>query len=145
MSNYKVIKKTTEGTEKHGVFVTNTVFLRVTPRTPWLFFFGIIRFFSLDSLLVILRDETIKKTTDQGARETEKEERKLIRKKAIGKYYRKGWVAGIVWVAGFMTRKGRSDIAKAIMNEAYLDREQCREAGLSDFDLQGIKSIFGNR
>jgi hypothetical protein len=36
MSNYKVIKKTTEGTEKHGVFVTNTGFLRVTPRTPWL-------------------------------------------------------------------------------------------------------------
>jgi hypothetical protein len=29
MSNYKVIKKTTEGTEYHGVFVTNTVFLRV--------------------------------------------------------------------------------------------------------------------
>jgi hypothetical protein len=38
--------------EYHGVFVTNTIFLRVTPCTPWLFFFGIIRFFSLDSLLV---------------------------------------------------------------------------------------------
>jgi hypothetical protein len=89
---------------------------------------------------MILRDETIQKITGQWARETEKEDRKLIRKQAIGKYYRKGWVAGIVWAAGFMTRKGRSDIARAIMNEALLDREQCREAGLSDFDLQGIKS-----
>jgi hypothetical protein len=51
MSNYKVIKKTTECTEYHGVFVTNTGFLRETPCTPWLFFFGIIRFFSLDNLL----------------------------------------------------------------------------------------------
>jgi hypothetical protein len=91
---------------------------------------------------MILHNETVQKITGQWAHEAEKEERKLIRKKAIGKYYRKGWVAGIVWVAEFMTRKGRSDIAKAIMKEAYLDREQCREAGLSDFDLQGIKNIF---
>ncbi|MDR2072818.1 MAG: hypothetical protein LBP60_05245 [Spirochaetaceae bacterium] len=46
---------------------------------------------------MILHDETVQKITEQWARETEKEERKLIRKKAIGKYYRKGWVAGIVW------------------------------------------------
>jgi hypothetical protein len=94
---------------------------------------------------MILHSETVQKITGQLARETEKEERKLIRKKAIGNYYRKGWVAGIVWVAGFMTRKGRNDIAKVILKEAYLEREQCREAGLSDFDLQGIKSIFENR
>jgi hypothetical protein len=93
---------------------------------------------------MILRDETVQKITDQWARETEKEERKLIRKKAIGKYYRKGWVAGIVWVAGFMVRKGRKDIAQAVMKEAYLDRGQCREAGLSDFDLQIIRNIFEN-
>jgi hypothetical protein len=54
-------------------------------------------------------------------------------------------VAGIVWVAGFMVRKGRKDIAQTIMKEAYLDREQCREAGLSDFDLRGIMNIFENR
>jgi hypothetical protein len=36
--------------EYHGVFVTNTGFLRVT---PWLFFFGIIQFFNPDSLLVL--------------------------------------------------------------------------------------------
>jgi hypothetical protein len=77
--------------------------------------------------------------------ETEKEERKLIRKRAIGKYYRRGWATGIVWVAGFMVRRGRSDIAKAVMKEAYLDHEQCREAGLSDFDLRGILNIFENR
>jgi hypothetical protein len=94
---------------------------------------------------MILRDEDVQRITDQWARETEKEERKLVRKQAIGKYYRKGWVAGIVWAAGFMVRKGRNDIALAIMKEAYLDREQCRKAGLSDFDLQGIKSIFGDR
>jgi hypothetical protein len=35
---------------------------------------------------MILRDETIQKITEQWARETEKEERKLIRKQAIGKY-----------------------------------------------------------
>jgi hypothetical protein len=51
-------------------------------------------------------------------------------------------VAGIVWVAGFMIRKGRKDIAQAIMKETYLDKEQCREAGLSDFDLRGITTIF---
>jgi hypothetical protein len=59
---------------------------------------------------MILHDETVQKIADQWAKETEKEERKLIRKQAIGKYYRKGWVAGIVWVAGFMVRKGRKDI-----------------------------------
>jgi hypothetical protein len=91
---------------------------------------------------MILRDEDVKRITNQWARETEKEERKLIRKQAIGKYYRKGWVTGIVWVAGFMARKGRKDIAQAIMKETYLDREQCREAGLSDFELRGIKTIF---
>jgi hypothetical protein len=91
---------------------------------------------------MILRDEDVQKITDQWAKETEREERKLVRERAIGKYYRKGWAAGIVWVAGFMVRRGRSDIAKAVMKEAYLDREQCREAGLSDFDLRGIMSIF---
>jgi hypothetical protein len=93
---------------------------------------------------MILRDEDVQKITDQWAGKTEKEERKLVRKRAIGKYYRKGWVAGIVWVAGFMVRKGRKDIAQAVMKETYLDREQCREAGLSDFDLRGIMSIFEN-
>jgi hypothetical protein len=92
--------------------------------------------------MMILHDETVQRITEQWVHEAEKEERKLIRKKAIGKYYRKGWVAGIVWVAGFMVRKGRSDIAKTIMNEAYLDRKQCREAGLSDFDLQRIINIL---
>ncbi|MDR2072819.1 MAG: hypothetical protein LBP60_05250 [Spirochaetaceae bacterium] len=48
-------------------------------------------------------------------------------------------------VAGFMVRKGRKDIAQAIMKEAYLDREQCREAGLSDFDLRIITNIFESR
>jgi hypothetical protein len=41
-----------------------------------------------------------------------------------------------------MVRKGRKDIAQAVMQEACLDREQCREAGLSDFDLQVIRNIF---
>jgi hypothetical protein len=87
---------------------------------------------------MLLRDEDVQRITDQWAWETEKEKRKLLREKVIGKYYRKGWVAGIVWVAGFMIRKGRNDIARAIMKEAYLDREQCREAGLSEFDLRGL-------
>jgi hypothetical protein len=91
---------------------------------------------------MILPDETVQTITEQWAYEAGKEERKLIRKEAIGKCYRKGWVAGIVWVAGFMVRKGQNGIAKAIMSEACLDREQCQEAGLSDFDLQGIKNIF---
>jgi hypothetical protein len=91
-----------------------------------------------------LSDEDIQRITGQWARETEKEERKLIRKTAIGKYYRKGWIAGIVWVAGFLVRKGRKDIARAVMKEACLDLGQCREAGLSDFDLRGIMNIFEN-
>jgi hypothetical protein len=94
---------------------------------------------------MILHDETVKKITGQWARETAKEERKLIRKQAIGKYYRKGWVAGVVWTAGFMVRKDRKDIAQAIMKEVYLDLEQCREAGLTDFDLRVITNIFENR
>jgi hypothetical protein len=93
---------------------------------------------------MILRDEAVQKITEQWTREAEKEERKLIRKQVIGKYYRKGWVAGVVWVAGFMACKGRKDIAQAIMKETYLDREQCREAGLSDFDLRIITNIFEN-
>jgi hypothetical protein len=92
--------------------------------------------------IMILHDGDVQRITDQWAREAEKEERKLIRKKAIGKYYRKGWIAGVVWVAGFMVRRGRKDIAQAIMKEAYLDREQCRDVGLTDFDLRGIMSIF---
>jgi hypothetical protein len=94
---------------------------------------------------MILRDEDIQRITGQWAKDAEMEERKLIRKKVIGKYYRKGQVAGIVWAVGFMVRKGRNDIAQAIMKEVYLDREECREAGLSNFDLQGIKAVFENR
>jgi hypothetical protein len=41
-----------------------------------------------------------------------------------------------------MARKGRKDIARAIMKETYLDRKQCREAGLSDFELRGITDIL---
>jgi hypothetical protein len=82
---------------------------------------------------MILCDEDVQRISDQWAREAEKEERKLVRKKAIGKYYRKGWVSGIVWVAGFMVRKGRNDIALAIMKETRLDREQCRKAGRISF------------
>jgi hypothetical protein len=90
---------------------------------------------------MVLKDEEIQKIQDQWAREAVQEERKIIRKAAIGKYYRRGWVAGIVWVAGFMVRRERSDIAKAIMQEAYLDLTDCKEAGLSDFDLQTIRNI----
>jgi hypothetical protein len=91
---------------------------------------------------MVLKDEEIQKIKDQWARETAQEERKIIRKAAIGRYYRRGWVAGIVWVAGFMVRRERSDIAKAIMQEAYLDLADCKKAGLSDFDLQMIRNIF---
>jgi hypothetical protein len=101
--------------------------------------------FIFGKALMILRDDDVQRITGQWARETEKEEWKLVRRQAIGKYYRKGWVAGIVWAAGFMLRKDRNDIALTIMKEAYLDREQCWKAGLSDFDLQGIKSVFQNR
>jgi hypothetical protein len=90
----------------------------------------------------MLKDEDIRKIKDQWARETAQEERKIIRKAAIGKYYRRGWVGGVAWAAGFMVRRGRSDIAKAIMKEAYLDLEGCKEAGLSDFELRGIQNIF---
>jgi hypothetical protein len=37
--------------EYHGVFGWKSCLLRVTPCPPWLFFFGIIRFFCLDNLL----------------------------------------------------------------------------------------------
>jgi hypothetical protein len=44
-----------------------------------------------------------------------------------------------------MVHKGRKDIAQVIMKESYLDREQCREAWLSDFDLQWVMNIFESR
>jgi hypothetical protein len=44
-----------------------------------------------------------------------------------------------------MIRKGRKDIAQAIMKETYLDKEQCREAGLSDFDLRRIMAVFESK
>jgi hypothetical protein len=91
---------------------------------------------------MVLKDEEIQKIKDQWAREAAREELKIVRKAAIGRYYRRGWVAGVVWVAGFMVRRERSDIAKAIMQEAYLDLADCKEAGLSDFDLQTIRNIF---
>jgi hypothetical protein len=88
------------------------------------------------------KDGEIRKIKDQWAREAEKEERKIVRKAAIGKYCRKGWAAGIVMVAGFTVRRGRSDIVKAVMQEACLELAGCKEAGLSDFDLQAIRNIF---
>jgi hypothetical protein len=91
---------------------------------------------------MVLCDEDVQRITGQWARETEKEERTSLRKTIIGKYYRKGWVTGVVWTAGFMVRNGRKDIAQAVMKEVYLDRKQCREAGVTDFDLRGISSIF---
>jgi tetratricopeptide (TPR) repeat protein len=51
MSDYKMIKKTTELHGEDGICNQK---LRETPRTPWLFFFGIIRCFSLISLLALL-------------------------------------------------------------------------------------------
>jgi hypothetical protein len=85
---------------------------------------------------MVLKDEEIQKIKDQWAREAAQEERKIVRKVAIGRYYRRGWVAG------FMVRRERSDIAKAVMQEAYLGLADCKEAGLSDFDLQTIRNIF---
>jgi hypothetical protein len=67
---------------------------------------------------MILRDETVRKISEEGAGEAGKEERKLIRKQVIGKYYRQGWVAGIVWAAGFMVRKGRRDIVFCLIHFA---------------------------
>jgi hypothetical protein len=90
----------------------------------------------MEERTMLLKDEAIQKIQDQWARETAREERKIIRKAAIGRYYRMGWAAG------FMVRRERSDIAKAIMQEAYLNLADCKEAGLSDFDLQTIRNIF---
>jgi hypothetical protein len=89
-----------------------------------------------------LRDEEIQKIKDQWAREADQEERKLVRKDAIGRYYRRGWVAGIVWVAGFMVRRERSDIAKAITQKVNLDHSAYKEADVSDFDLCIIRNII---
>jgi hypothetical protein len=33
---------------------------------------------------------------------------------------------------------------QAIMKEMYLDHEQCREGGLSNFELRRIMNIFEN-
>jgi hypothetical protein len=49
---------------------------------------------------MVLKDEEIQKIKDQWAREAVQEERKIVRKAAIGRYLRKGWVTGIVWSAG---------------------------------------------
>jgi hypothetical protein len=59
---------------------------------------------------MVLKDEEIQKIKDQWAREAAQEELKIVRKAAIGRYYRRGWVAGVVWVAGFMVRRETLDI-----------------------------------
>jgi hypothetical protein len=40
--------------------------------------------------MMLLQNECVQKITEQWAQKAEKEKRKLVRKKAVGKYYRKG-------------------------------------------------------
>jgi hypothetical protein len=89
---------------------------------------------------MVLESDTILKIINRQVKE--KGHRKRLPESAIMKYYKNGWIAEIAWVAGFMTRKGRDDIARAIPDEAFLDLNQCRQADLSDSDLRTVTEIF---
>jgi hypothetical protein len=69
--------------------------------------------------MMILHDETVQRITDRWARETGKEERKLIRKKASGSYYRKGSEAS-AFVSTFSELSGGNTVlVKTIAEEMY--------------------------
>jgi hypothetical protein len=74
-----------------------------------------------------LKDEDLQKIKARWTKETRKQYQKTGQQTAIGKYYRHGWIDDMVWAAGFMVSYGRNDISKAVMDEAYLDFEKCRE------------------
>jgi hypothetical protein len=86
--------------------------------------------------------ETKRQWQEELARETEAENRKILRKEEIRKYYSRGFIQGILWVVQHMINRGRDDIAQSLIKEAYLDRDRCREAGVSQYDLQRYDRFF---
>jgi hypothetical protein len=75
-------------------------------------------------------------------REIEAENRKILRKEEIRKYYSRGFIQGILWAVQRLADRGRDDIASALIQAAYLDRERCKGAGVSQYDLKRYERFF---
>jgi hypothetical protein len=79
---------------------------------------------------------------EERAREIEMENRKILRKEEIRKYYSRGFIRGILWVVQHMIDRGREDIARALIKAAYIDRDICKEAGISRYDIKRYERFF---
>jgi transposase len=109
---------------------------------------------------MILRDEDVRKITDQWAREAEKEERKRLRKTVIGKYYRKDNMkcprlktVGLLPVVELphLTQEALMkeyyiglDVHKDSMLIAVLDDQKARPAEKTDSDVIGTWEVPAN-
>jgi hypothetical protein len=88
------------------------------------------------------KDQLKRQWQKEWAREIETKNRKILRKGEIRKYYSRGFIQGILWVVQHMINRGRDDIAQALINAAYLDRDRCKEAGISQYDLKRYERFF---
>jgi hypothetical protein len=79
---------------------------------------------------------------EEWAREIKAENRKILRKGEIRKYYSRGFIRGILWVVRHMIDRGREDIAQTLIQAAYLDRDRCTEAGISHYDIKRYERFF---
>jgi hypothetical protein len=41
-----------------------------------------------------------------------------------------------------MINRGREDIAQALIKAAYIDRDRCKEAGISQYDIKRYERFF---
>jgi hypothetical protein len=89
------------------------------------------------------KDLLRKRWREELAREIEGETRKILRKGEIRKYYARGFIKGILWAVQYMIDRNREDIAQALVKAAYLDRDRCKEAGISQYDLKRYERFFG--
>jgi hypothetical protein len=70
-----------------------------------------------------LRDEELKAARQAG------------RKKERDKHYRTGYLRAMISVCGFFIRRGRPDIARALVSEYNITRPECVGYGFDTFDL----------
>jgi hypothetical protein len=70
--------------------------------------------------------------------ETAKARQKELRKSEIIKHRRRGQVDGIIAVALLMIKKQCPDIARSILKEFYIDRQECSRCCIDKITLERI-------
>ena len=70
--------------------------------------------------------------------------RQAGRQKERAKHQRKGWLRAMISVCGFFIRRERPDIARALVKEFLISREECVGHGFDSFDLSAMDrySVF---